>query len=144
VNTSGSFSASSDFGVCVAASGEVVLVGLIDELHDARATGGVEGLEGDGHVQRGEVGVDAADLLLQAEAAGVVLVEAGAAEVLVGEGDGLEVAGGGERSGVVGGLLGSSGTATCGKKFADEAALAGLSSRKTMASRPSESSSAMA
>ena len=136
---------SSDFGFGVAAGGEVVLVGFVDELNDAGAAGGIEGLEDDGHVQRFEVGVDVAHLLLQLGAAGIVLVEDGALEVLGGEGNGFEVAGGGKGSGVaVRARRGSSGTATWGRSLRTRPRSTGLSSRKTMASRPRESSSAMA
>ena len=55
-------------------------------------SGRVEGLEGDRHVQRCQVGVHAANLLLQVGALGVVLVEAGTLQILAGKGDRLEVA----------------------------------------------------
>ena len=67
-----------NFRIGIATRGQVVLVGLVDKLNDSRPSSSIEWLERDGHIQRGKISVDAAHLLLQGGALGVVLIEAGA------------------------------------------------------------------
>src|SRR5271157_5131821 len=80
-----------NFGIGVAPSGQVILVGLVNKLNSARPPSGVEGLKGDGHVERSQVSIHAAHLLLQLCAPCVVLVETGTLQVLAGKGYSLKV-----------------------------------------------------
>lgn len=82
-----------DVGFQVAAGGEVELIGLVDELGDARDAGGVEWGPEEPHVEAAKVGwhVGRGGSERSAGCVGLVLGAAGA--VFIGEGEGFEVAG---------------------------------------------------